>query len=892
MIKTKYLDSGIYYEITIDNESLEFPIKLDKNIVNAKDWDKIQLLEQLWDEGVLVPEDNGYQINTIDLFDIEDAEKNILDIPNSNIDISISEFGNVALEKHKFKYKFFHKGNIAAGLRRKGAVLLGRKQNFLLNKSQWKLIESIDSYIATKDYLHNSKKFAHIKKLAKNANVKIDNDIEKRNFIFAEEVSLGIEQKDESEIAVYPVLDEVDSKFDRDIVDNLDNTIILRDDNTDYRIFLEDDVLEKGNKIKTIPPIRGAQIPEFLDNPYQFIPEEIDINEELFAERVKGLKIIKSRAVPFIDIKSDEKSNNWFEYNSGINIASEDDNDWQLDNYSEFKEKVEKAIEKGESYIYLNDQWIKVNENIKKFLEAKDEADTIISSDKISRENTRRVLDIYDNLSGIEYQEDFTEIKEDIYNPLRTYDTPELFQGVLDVYQVEGYNFLRQQKEARRGSLLADDMGLGKTVQVIALMAHLLETKEIAPLLLVVPTPLIENWVSEIGKFLPNLNDIYIHRGVNRIKDPNFIKNQKLTITSYDTLARDQVQLGMVKWSYIICDETQKIKNFNTLAANAVKGMNAAHRVAMTGTPIENNLSELWSIMDFIQPGLLGSYNHFRDTYEKPLTENPENYNLKNALIEEIKPLFIRRTKKGILSDVLPDKKDEIIKVKMSETQEETYKNIIREVNDNLKKGQHLGGIQKLIEVCSHPAIVNPNSSFTVAEMIKQSPKLEKTLEIIESIRQKNEKVIIFTRYHMMQAILRKVIFETFEVDAKIINGNNGHERMDTINNFNNKEGFNILILSPKSAGVGLNITGANHVIHYTREWNPAIENQATDRVYRRGQEKDVTVYYPIVCNDNFVTVEEKLDALISRKRELMEDIIIVNEVNMEKEFEELFNIN
>ena len=176
--------------------------------------------------------------------------------------------------------------------------------------------------------------------------------------------------------------------------------------------------------------------------------------------------------------------------------------------------------------------------------------------------------------------------------------------------------------------------------------------------------------------------------------------------------------------------------------------------------------------------------------------------------------------------------------------------------------------------------------------MIKQSPKLEKTLEIIESISQKNEKVIIFTRYHMMQAILRKVIFETFEVDAKIINGNNGHERMDTINNFNNKEGFNILILSPKSAGVGLNITGANHVIHYTREWNPAIENQATDRVYRRGQEKDVTVYYPIVCNDNFVTVEEKLDALISRKRELMEDIIIVNEVNMEKEFEELFNIN
>ena len=164
-----------------------------------------------------------------------------------------------------------------------------------------------------------------------------------------------------------------------------------------------------------------------------------------------------------------------------------------------------------------------------------------------------------------------------------------------------------------------------------------------------------------------------------------------------------------------------------------------------------------------------------------------------------------------------------------------------------------------------------------------------KTLEIIESVKQKNEKVIIFTRYHKMQSILRKAIYDVFKIDARIINGKNSVNRAMEIEQFQTKPGFNVLILSPKSAGVGLNITAANHVIHYTREWNPAVENQATDRVYRRGQDRDVHVYYPVVCADEFITVEEKLDSLLSSKRELMEDIIIVNGLDVQNEMDDIF---
>lgn len=244
-------------------------------------------------------------------------------------------------------------------------------------------------------------------------------------------------------------------------------------------------------------------------------------------------------------------------------------------------------------------------------------------------------------------------------------------------------------------------MGLGKTAQVISLIAYLMENHELQPLLVVVPLAIIENWVQELKKFLPDLDLIYIHRGPGRLKDHHAIEKYNVTIVGYETLARDQVTFGKIKWSYIICDETQKIKNFNTLASNAVKGMNAEHKIAMTGTPIENNLSELWSIVDFIQPGLLGSHKYFVREYERPL-KHAYDAALADELIEKIKPVFIRRTKTDVLSEVLPEKEETTIPVELSELQRDMYIDILNQVhNGEIDNGMKLASIQKLIEVCS-----------------------------------------------------------------------------------------------------------------------------------------------------------------------------------------------
>lgn len=865
MISKKYIAEGILFDIKCNGEAIVFPIDLNNSYAvdynqNAE-WDKVQILEQLWDENLLSLSKDGYILKSEDIYKVELWEKRTLGIPYMTVNLSLKEQGMITMTSHKFKYSFLYRGNVLSGLIREGNIVYKGSKEYLLNREQWRLIEAIDEFDNSGDNEYRARHFAYVKKLAKEAEANIEDKINQREFVFVENVELDIERVSDHELKPTVATCEVGDEIVSEVVENLDDVVTLRNDNVDYRVFFDQRALEKSKKIKALDNIVDAKVPEFIDNPYKFIPDDIEIDEAKFAERVKGLKIHKAKAIPFVSLSEDSQSNDWFNISMGINIEADffDDeaSDWKIDDYEGFKQKIEKAFENDESYIFFNEQWVSVNKSICDFIDACEKSKQyLVEDDYISRENARKILDIYDNIESVEYDESTLEVRKNVYNPLRKYSVPDIFNGKLDVYQIEGYNFLRQQKELGYGSLMADDMGLGKTVQVIALLSYLLEQDEFKPLLLVIPTALFENWLNELRKFLPDLNGIYMHRGNCRLKNYKNIENYNMTIVSYETLARDQVVLGKIKWSYIICDETQKIKNFNTLAANAVKGMNALNRIAMTGTPIENNLSELWSIIDFIQPGLLGSHKKFVNMYERPLKKEPDDECLKNELINTIKPVFIRRTKKDILSDVLPQKYEKTIRIPMGSLQMEKYLEIIDSIKGTDKQKIHpFAALTKLIELCSHPWLVDEYSNGTVQEMINQCPKLMKTLELIEAIKQKNEKVIIFTRYHKMQAILRKVIFHIFNIDAKIINGTNTTNRAEEIEMFQTQPGFNVIILSPKSAGVGLNITAANHVIHYTREWNPAVENQATDRAYRRGQEKDVYVYYPVVCADEFITV-------------------------------------
>src|SRR5699024_5283677 len=372
---------------------------------------------------------------------------------------------------------------------------------------------------------------------------------------------------------------------------------------------------------------------------------------------------------------------------------------------------------------------------------------------------------------------------------------------------------------------------LGKTIQVIAYLLYLKEQNKLTPTLLVLPKTLIENWVNELHKFTPSISkNIYRHIGPNRLKDHQQISSYDIILTTYHTLSRNQMILGRIDWQMVICDEAQAIKNPSTANSNAIKALKNRGRLALTGTPVENNLTELWSIIDFVQPGTLGSLKDFRDEYEDKLEDESAYSDIQNSIEEKIKYIYLRRTKSGELKDQLPNKIDYKIPVSIGKEQNRLYQGYINQVKTEEISG--LQAIQRLKMLCSHPALIDDGLKDINPKRI---PKLLETIKILQRVEKLDEKAIIFTEYRKMQAILKIELLMTFGIEAAVINGASGH-RQSIVDDFNKKSGFDILILSPKAAGTGLTITSANHVIHYTRWWNPAVENQATDRVYRIGQ--------------------------------------------------------
>lgn len=417
--------------------------------------------------------------------------------------------------------------------------------------------------------------------------------------------------------------------------------------------------------------------------------------------------------------------------------------------------------------------------------------------------------------------------------------------------------------------------GLGKTVQVIAFLCHLKEKNKLAPTLIVAPLALLENWKRELLRFIKSLNeqDIYIHHGPGRIRDKGWLEQFDIVLTSYESLVRDQILMGQVDWTCVICDEAQKFRNSSNATAHAVKAMKNKFRLAMTGTPVENGLTELWSIMDYVQPGLLGSLNEFKRRFEQPILSaiNREQiFRVEDELLSIIQPVYKRRKKLEVLSDALPKRHEPIrTYVDLGPEQKDLYAKTIMDVKSGDMEA--LTALNRLRQICSHPGLCDERYEELPLERV---PKLAATMNYLKEIANKGEKALIFTFYKKMQWILRRWIMQTFGIHPPIINGD-VHDRHWIVEEFNRSPGFHVMILSQQAAGVGLNITGANHVIHYTRWWNPAIENQATDRVYRIGQEKEVYAYYPIVTLDFGKSMEQHLDDLLREKEALAERVLV-----------------
>jgi SNF2 family DNA or RNA helicase len=458
--------------------------------------------------------------------------------------------------------------------------------------------------------------------------------------------------------------------------------------------------------------------------------------------------------------------------------------------------------------------------------------------------------------------------------------TPRDFEGTLRHYQKHGFSWLAFLREFGLGGCLADDMGLGKTIQTIALLLELRRTGLNKPSLLICPTSVVGNWHRELGRFAPSLR-VLIHHGTRRERADfgKLAAVHDIVISSYSLLHRDEQHLSEVAWGELILDEAQNIKNPDTRQAGAARRLTAEHRIALTGTPIENRLSELWSIFEFLNPGYLGPRKSFRTTFELPI-ERTGDKEAARRLKSLSGPFILRRVKtdKSVIKD-LPDKNEMKVFCGLTREQATLYEAVVRDSlkviaeSDGIKRrGVVLATLMKLKQVCNHPAQFLGDGSA----LDDRSGKLNRLAEMLEEARSVGDRALIFTQFAEMGELLKSYLQRTFGREVSFLHGGTPvRARQAMIDRFqDDPDGPFAFILSIKAGGTGLNLTRASHVFHYDRWWNPAVENQATDRAFRIGQKRNVQVY-KYICGG---TVEEHVDEMIESKKALADNIVGTSE--------------
>lgn len=462
---------------------------------------------------------------------------------------------------------------------------------------------------------------------------------------------------------------------------------------------------------------------------------------------------------------------------------------------------------------------------------------------------------------------------QNLRNPgkIRKAAVPKTMHACLRPYQQNGYTWLNYMDKLGFGACLADDMGLGKTVQVLAYLEKLRKTKKGARVLLVVPASLLGNWQKEAEKFVPSMDYRILHGKSAAVLGQEFAEeNDFLTITTYGMSSRIK-ELQDVQWDCIILDEAQAIKNPLTKQTKEIKKLDGRMRIAMTGTPIENDLTNLWSLFDFLNKGLMGTSKEFHE-FCKQLKENPEQYAKLRTMVA---PFMLRRLKtdKTIIKD-LPEKMEMIDYTDMSKRQVVLYRKTVSDMEERIResegierKGIVLATITKLKQICNHPDQYLGQQTFSEAD----SGKFAMLREICETIYEKRERVLVFTQFKEITEYLAAFLEGIFHTEGYVLHGGTPvKKRSQIVDDFQSDRYVPFIVLSVKAGGTGLNLTKANHVIHFDRWWNPAVENQATDRVFRIGQTKNVMVH-KLVCKG---TIEEKIDAMIESKKELAENVI------------------
>ncbi|MBR6012874.1 MAG: DEAD/DEAH box helicase [Selenomonadaceae bacterium] len=635
------------------------------------------------------------------------------------------------------------------------------------------------------------------------------------------------------------------------------------------------------NRAASVSPL----INEFVDSGEMFHPLQLTTKETF--EILKAVPLLEEQGILCripnwwkrrsassirLSVKFEQKSESLLGLNSIVQMQPK----LTVDGIALTEEEISRLLTETAGLAQIKGKWIEVDkEKLQELLDKMNEIGGDISFlDALRLESHSKTLSddskenlVYTNGKWLE------ELMKKIRCP-ETIDKPKIPATVhadLRPYQKTGYSWLRTMADLKFGSCLADDMGLGKTLQVLTFLDDFRTRKKDAKILLIVPASLLGNWQKESEKFTPKIKLKILHGMKSKQLTEELQKEISfLTITTY-TMAAKIEELQKISWDAVILDEAQAIKNSGTKQTHSIKKIPAEIRIALTGTPIENNLSNLWSLFDFLNKGLLGSEKEFK-SYVNELEKNPQNY---QYLRKMISPFILRRLKtdKTIISD-LPEKLEQTNYIELSKKQIVLYRKQVSDLEKQIgdvdgisRKGLILGSITKLKQICNHPDQFLGLNSYKASE----SGKFETLREICETIYQKRERVLIFTQYKEITEYLTKFLKNIFHGEGLVLHGGTRiKERTKMVEQFNGEKYIPYMVLSVKAAGVGLNLTAANHVIHFDRWWNPAVENQATDRAFRIGQTKNVIVYKFVTRG----TIEERIDELIEQKKSLAENVI------------------
>ncbi|PIC77154.1 ATP-dependent helicase [Sporosarcina sp. P19] len=590
--------------------------------------------------------------------------------------------------------------------------------------------------------------------------------------------------------------------------------------------------------------------------------------------------------------------------------------DWQFSLAGEKidRNQFQKMVDENREYIRAGDEWFHLDpawlKRIRELMEQVDDGEWTVK-DLLFNEVPEEIAPVYDEeeeddpLVAFSMQQSLRKVMNMLHDKkgLPPVPVPKTLHAELRPYQQEGFEWLHFMRDNKFGAVLADDMGLGKTVQLITYLLYVHNLPETdSPSLIICPTSVMGNWQKELERFAPSLT-VHVHYGTNRAREEQFAdmmskRQPHIILTTYGTATQDGEMLSLYEFANVTIDEAQNIKNLQTKQSRAIRKLRGEHHIALTGTPIENRLSELWAIFDFIHKGYLGSFRKFSEEFIVPI-ERDDLEAEKRKLRARIQPFMMRRTKNDPeLRLNLPEKLEQNEYVPLTPEQAALYESFVSETKFKLetltgfeRKGLILKMLSRLKQLCNHPALFLKEPPAPAAELTTRSNKMARIVSMAAEIAANGEQCLIFTQYIGMGQMIRQCLSELHGIDVPFLTGSMPKGQRDAlVEAFQNGE-FPIFILSLKAGGTGLNLTQANHVLHADRWWNPAVENQATDRAYRIGQTKFVHVHKFVTVG----TIEEKIDEMLVEKAALSADLIHssqwLTELN-DRELEDLLTFN